>query len=225
MYAALLGLALAASAPDTGALERIVLAIQAAEHAGDAATLERLTAADFVQHHSTGVEEPRAAWLVSRRTPAHLAGRSYLERDIRWRVAAGTAVRTSIARIRGAKPGIDLWVRSTAVLTHAGGAWQLLDLASATLFEGLAVEQPVTGLPLGAFAMADGAEVTIFERGGQVYLRQPGNREAPLISQSPDLFFAGIGSTLRVERSPDGGPAAITRRFGERLAWTARTSR
>jgi ketosteroid isomerase-like protein len=214
---------IAAHAASTSSPEALFQAVQAAERAGDVATLRTLVGPAFVQHHASGVMEPRDAYLADHGAPAAnpARGRGYLERDVQWRNMGNTAVRTSIARIRGARPGEEIWVRATAVMTREGRGWQLVDLDSALLYEGPAYEAPPEPMPATRFASKEGGAFQLLERGGQPYFSFQGGREIPLIAIGKGIYWAGPGSTLILERGPDGTVVAVRRRSGDRIAWRA----
>ena len=159
--AVLLMFSVAAHAASSSSPEALFQAVQAAERAGDVVTLRSLVAPAFLQHHASGVVEPRDANLADHGSPAAnpARGRGYLERDVQWRRMGNTAVRTSIARIRGARPGEEIWVRSTAVATREGSGWQLVDLDSALLYEGPTYEAPPEPMPVTRFGSKEGGEV------------------------------------------------------------------
>jgi hypothetical protein len=221
--ALILMLSIAAHAPSTSSPEALFQAVQAAERAGDVATLRALVGPAFVQHHASGVVEPRDAYFADHGSPAAnpARGRRYLERDVQWRTMGNTAVRTSIARIRGARPGEEIWVRSTAVATRERRGWQLVDLDSALLYEGPTYEAPPEPMPGARFASKEGGAFQLLERGGQPYYSFQGGREVPLIAIGKGLYWAGPGSTLTLERGADGVVVAVTRRAGDRIAWRA----
>jgi hypothetical protein len=208
--------AFAEAAPFDQSPEQLIQAVQTAERVGDVASLTRLVSPAFIQQHSSGTVERLSAYLADRSSASTnpSSGRSYVERDVQWRQVGDTAIRTSIARIRGAKPGIDIWVRSTAVVVREDGAWKLLNLDSALLHEGPPYDAPIA-IP--------SPTRDLLTRGGQTYLELQG-RETPLIPIRPDLFWAGDGSTLTLARDPSGAVVSMTRKYGERIAWTRHVS-
>lgn len=225
---AMIGLAMLAaaevSAGPGSSPQALIDAVQKAEQAGDVATLEKLVGPAFVQHHASGTVEPRSAWLADRRSSQSnpTAGRAYLERDIDWRYAGAVAVRTSIARLRGAKPGIDVWVRSTAIIVKDKREWRMLDLDSALLIETPTYDGPLIGqLPNARFGSKEGGIIHFTIRGGLPHLVFDTGRETPLIALGPDLYWCGSGSTLALERNADGQVSAAARRYGEKVAWRA----
>jgi hypothetical protein len=204
--------------------QALIDAVQKAEQAGDVTTLAKLVSPAFAQHHASGTVEPRSAWLADRSSSQSnpTVGRTYLERDIQWRYAGHVAVRTSIARIRGAKPGTDIWVRSTAVVEKEKREWHLLDLDSALLLETPAYDGPLIGrFPDGRFGSKAGGTFRFAIRGGLPHLFFDNGREIPLIAIGPDLYWCGSGSTLTMEWDADGQAAAVTRHYGEKVAWRA----
>jgi len=217
-------LAVPAGAKNYSSPEALVQAVETAERAGDVRTLRELVGADFVQHHASGVIEPRAAYLADRARPAMnpSTGRDYLERDVEWRIVERTAVRTSLTRIRGAKPGQDLWVRSTVVAIKAPTGWRLVNLDSALLYEGPSYDAPASlVLPTSEFESAESGKFRFLLRGGQAYAVFASGRMNPLIPIGKDIYWCGNGSTLTLERGADASIVAATRRYGDRIAWRA----
>ena len=222
-----LALLVAAAAANTNPApvtpEALMQAVQAAERSGDVAALTRLTSPQFEQQHATGVIEPRKAYLAAIAARPANAGnrRGFLERDVRWRRTRNTAIRTSITRIRAAKAGMDVWVRSTAVVGREGGAWRLLNLDSALLYEGPTYDAPPAHLPEARFASKEGGPFSFLVRGGQPYLELEHGLEIPLIAVGTDVYSEGGGSTLTIARDRDGGVTSVTRKNGERVVWIA----
>lgn len=214
-------------APQPKSPEALIEAVQAAERSGDAAALTRLTSQQFVQEHATGLIESRVTYLASRNGKAAdpAGGRGFLERDVQWRRAGDTAIRTAITRIRGATAGNDVWVRSTAVVAREGGAWRLLDLDSALLVQAPIYDGPVDEqFPTAAFASEKTGAFHFLVRGGQAYLVFADGRESPLIPIGPETFWYGAGSTLGIARDSAGRVTSVTRKNGVRVAWVATPS-
>jgi ketosteroid isomerase-like protein len=220
----LIWLAAIGAAPPDSSPESLIDAVQTAERAGDVASLEKLIRPDFVQHHASGTVEPRVAYLADRSatTTNPTSGRGYLERDVQWRRSGNVAMRTSIARIRGAKPGADLWVRSTAMVVREKDRWRLFNLDSALLLDTPEYDGPAADkLPTAQFASKEGGRFRFLMRGGQPYLEFENGREIPLIATAPDLYWSGTGSTLSIVRDAGGNAKSVIRKYGNRIAWTA----
>jgi ketosteroid isomerase-like protein len=209
------------SAPVTP--EALMQAVQAAERSGDVAALTRLTNPQFEQQHATGAIEPREAYLAAIAGRRVNAGnrRGFLERDVRWRRIGNTEIRTSITRIRGAQAKTDVWVRSTAVVARDGGAWRLLNLDSALLYQGPTYDAPPAQLSQSGFASREGGAFSILVRDGQPYVELEHGVEIPLIAVGSDVYSEGGEATLTIGRDQQGKVTSVTRKNGDRVLWVA----
>jgi ketosteroid isomerase-like protein len=203
--------------------ESLIQSVQAAERSGDVAALMGLTSPQFEQMHATGAIEPRDAYLAAIAARPANAGnrRSFLERDVRWRRTGNTAIRTSITRIRGAQAGSDVWVRSIAVITRQAGAWRLLNLDSALLYQGPTYDAGRAQLPQSGFASREGGVFNFLVRDGQPYMELEHGIEIPLIAIGPETYSEGGGATLTVGRDAQGAVTSVARKNGDRVLWVA----
>lgn len=222
---ALLALTVAiAPADDPEAAFRAVIA---AARAGDATTLQQLTASEFMQHHAYGLAEPRAAWLagIGKGGLSQASGSEFTEFAPHIRGFGDTAIRHSVVRIRRPDRAIDTWTRSLAVLVRFPAGWRLVELESALLYEGPIANLDPSPDCLGRYAMEKQAPVEVKTDGGLFFLAFQDGKSLPLIPTAEDTFVSGYGSTLKCVRDASGKVIAARRMYGDRLAWEARRIR